>query len=139
MDIMSNQPKEDDMQKASRESAPHVESGMGYEGRFAEIGPYTVVFESYSEDMDLAPLFRGLPDDRCQCPHWGVVLEGRVGFRFGDGEQVAEAGEAYYAAPGHTPVMYAGARIVEFSPTDELRRTLEVVKGNVEAMTAGAS
>ena len=28
-----------------------------------------VGFETYNEDSDIAPLFEGLPDDRCQCPH----------------------------------------------------------------------
>src|SRR5215831_10956479 len=52
---------------------------------------------------DMAPLFRGLPDDRCQSPHWGIVVKGRLTFTYADGEDVIEAGEAYYAPPGHTP------------------------------------
>src|SRR5207245_7421707 len=27
---------------------------------------------------DLAPLLKGLPDDRCQCPHWGFLFKGRI-------------------------------------------------------------
>ena len=38
-----------------------------------------------------------------------------------------------YAPPGHTPVLYAGTEIVEFSPTEELERTFEVVTRNMEA------
>jgi hypothetical protein len=38
-----------------------------------------------------------------------------------------------YPPPGHTPVLYAGAEVVEFSPTDELARTLDVVTKNMEA------
>lgn len=26
--------------------------------------------------------FKGLPDDRCQCRHWGVVIKGQVTFRY---------------------------------------------------------
>ena len=44
-----------------------------------------------------------------------------------------EAGEAYFAPPGHTPELYAGTEVVEFSPTAELERTLEVVLRNVDA------
>jgi hypothetical protein len=84
----------------------------------------------------LAPLFQGLPDDRCQCEHLGYVIRGRVAFRSADGEEVFEAGDAYYARPGHTPVLYAGTEVVEFSPTDELGRTLEVVAKNTEAAEA---
>ena len=41
-------------------------------------GGYTVCFESHTADADLAPIFQGLPDDRCQFPRWGYVLRGRV-------------------------------------------------------------
>jgi hypothetical protein len=44
-----------------------------------------------------------------------------------------EAGDAYYIPPGHTPVLYAGTELVEFSPTDELQRTVAVVSKNMEA------
>ena len=30
----------------------------------------------------------------------GYVLEGKVAFRSGDGEEVFEAGDAYYVGPG---------------------------------------
>ena len=85
----------------------------------------------------LAPFFAGLPDDRCQAAHWGYVIQGRVTFRFPDREETYETGDAYYAPPGHTPVLYAGTEIVEFSPSDELDRTFGVVTRNMEA-AAGA-
>jgi hypothetical protein len=46
------------------------------------------------------------------------------------------AGDAYYAGPGHTPVLYAGTEVVEFSPTEELGRTLEVVSKNMESASS---
>ena len=96
-------------------------------------GGYSVCFESHTADADLAGLFRGLPDDRCQLPRWGYVLRGRVGFRFADGEETYEAGDAYYAPPGHTPTLFAGSELVEFHPTEELARTMEVVTKNMDA------
>ena len=66
----------------------------------------------------------------------GYVVRGKVGFRSSDGEELFEAGDAYYVGPGHTPVLYAGTEVVEFSPTEELGRTMEVVTKNMEA--AGA-
>jgi hypothetical protein len=96
-------------------------------------GGYTVCFESHSADADLAALFRGLPDDRCQVPRFGYVVAGAITFRFADHEETYEAGEAYYVPPGHTPVHHAGAEIVEFSPTDELTRTIAVVMENLHA------
>ncbi len=93
-------------------------------------------FERYTADVNLSPFFTGLPDDRCQCPHLGYVLKGKVTFRFADHEETYTAGEGYHAPPGHTPILYAGSEIVEFSPTDDLKRTVEVVMRNMEA--AGA-
>lgn len=96
-------------------------------------GGYSVCFESHSADADLAELFRGLPEDRCQTPRFGYVVAGAMTFRFADHEETYEAGEAYYVPPGHTPVHHAGAEIVEFSPTDELARTMAVVMENLHA------
>ena len=56
----------------------------------------------------------------------GYVIKGKVAFRSGDGEEVFETGDAYYVGPGHTPTLYAGTEVVEFSPTEELGRTLKV-------------
>jgi hypothetical protein len=57
--------------------------------------------------------------------------------RYADREEVIEAGDAYYMAPGHSPVMEAGTEIVEFSPKDEYQRTMEVAERNLEAMQEG--
>jgi hypothetical protein len=78
-------------------------------------------------------MFAGLPDDRCQCPHWGYVIEGKVAFDFDDSREVFATGDAYYAPPGHTPTLFAGTRVVEFSPTEALRETIKVVTRNMEA------
>ena len=60
-----------------------------------------------------------------------------ITFRFADGEETYVAGDAYYVPPGHTPLHYAGAEVVEFSPTDELGEMIGVVMKNVQS--AGAA
>src|SRR3954451_21869967 len=65
--------------------------------RSDQLDGYTVNFTSFAEDADATPLMKGLPDDRCQCPHWGYVISGRMTFCYGDGEEVFEAGDAFYA------------------------------------------
>ena len=123
--------------KSSKEHASDTFTAEDYEGHFAELDGYTVGFESYGSDSDMSPLFVGLPDNQCQCPHWGVVLKGKLTYRYGEGdEETIEAGEAYYARPGHTPVLHADTEVVEFSPTSELEQTLEVVNRNMEAQNA---
>jgi hypothetical protein len=103
-------------------------------GRYGELDGYTVSFEHFREDADATPLFKGLPDDRCQSPHWGYVVNGRVTFRYADRDEVFEAGDAYYAPPGHIPVIDAGTDIVEFSPTGAYEETTAVVAKNLEAI-----
>ena len=122
------------MPKASKETASDSVEVEGYKGYFENLeGGYTVGFENYSKDVDLSEHFEGLPDQRCQCPHWGYVMRGKVTFKFADHEETYEAGDAYYAPPGHTPVLFSGSEVVEFSPTDELKKTIEVVSKNMEA------
>jgi len=122
------------MPKVSKDTASETVSLDGVEVHTEELeGGYTVCFESHTGDADLAGWFRGLPDDRCQVPRWGFVLSGMTTFRFADREETYVAGDAYYVPPGHTPVHYAGAEIVEFSPTDALAQTIPVVLANLGA------
>lgn len=126
------------MPKASKATASETLVVEGYEGHFEHFdGNFSVGFETYTADADMAPLFEGLPDNRCQCPHWGYVIKGRLTFTFTDGhEETYETGDAYYAPPGHTPRLYAGSEVVEFSPSNEFAETVAVVEKNMEAMGA---
>ena len=120
------------MAKVSKAGASQTEEMEGFEGHYEDLGGYTVGFETYSADADLAPFFQGLPDDRCQARHWGIVLKGKLVYKYADGsEDVITAGEAYYARPGHTPVLYADTEVVEFSPSDELAQTMAKVTENM--------
>ena len=93
--------------------------------------------QTASQVSELGVLFKGLPDDRCQSPHWGYVIKGALTFGYADREESYEAGDAYYAPPGHIPRVRAGTEIVEFSPTEEYRRTLEVLATNFAALQGG--
>jgi hypothetical protein len=119
------------MPKVSKRDAGEHVALEGFEGHYGEAADVTIGFESYTTDSDLAPWFAGLPDDRCQSRHWGYVLRGKVAFHSADGKEEFEEGDAYYVAPGHTPEIFAGTEVVEFSPTDELTRTMEVVTKNM--------
>lgn len=125
------------MPKASKDTASEAVALEGLDVRLEHLdGGYSVCFESHSADADLAGLFRGLPGDRCQLPRWGYVLEGMITFRFADREETYVTGDAYYVPPGHTPVHYAGAEILEFSPTEALGETMAVVMANVRETEA---
>ena len=121
------------MPSASRETASEAVTLDGLDVKVEHLqGGWSVCFERHDADADLAELFRGLPDDRCQLPRWGYVLKGMITFRFADGEEETYVrGDAYYVPPGHTPLHYAGAEIVEFSPTGELGTTIAAVMRNI--------
>jgi hypothetical protein len=108
------------------------------EGRYASLGGYTVSFETFRQDADPAPYFAGLPDGRCPCPHWGVVTSGQLTFRWPGRDETFVAGDAYYAPPGHLPLVTAGTSIVDFSPTAEFEATMAVVQQNLTGSGAPA-
>lgn len=124
------------MPKASKAGTAVAVDEDVLEGRYADLDGYTVGFETMKSDADPAPLFRGLPEDRCQCPHWGVVLRGKVIYRYADHDEVFEAGDAYYGAPGHLPLLFAGTELIEFSPTEALAQTMAVVTRNLQGADA---
>lgn len=124
------------MPRTSKAEAPILVDEPPIEGRYVDLDGYTVSFETFRLDSDPAPLFRGLPDDRCQCPHWGVVKSGQLVIRYADHDEAFNAGDAYYIAPGHLPLVTAGTEVIEFSPTDALQQTMAVVGMNMEAGVA---
>jgi hypothetical protein len=106
------------MPKVSRESAANFqEQGPGKEWSEVLDG-YKVSLVTLSADADLTPLLKGLPNDQCPCPHWGYVFKGRMWWRFGDREEVHEAGNAFYVPGGHTSGASEGSEFLVFSPSD---------------------
>jgi hypothetical protein len=82
------------MPKASKETASETIALDGLEVQLEHLdGGYSVCFESHTADADLEGLFRGLPDDRCQLPRWGYVINGKVAFRLADREETYQAGD----------------------------------------------
>jgi hypothetical protein len=121
------------MPRTRKDEAPVMIDEPEITGRYVELADHTVSFETFHTDMDPAQLFRGLPDDRCQCPHWGVVHSGMLELRYVDHTEVYEAGDAYYALPGHVPWPHSGTEIVEFSPTRALQAAMSVLAANMAA------
>jgi hypothetical protein len=125
------------MPQVSSENA-QVEDRGAVLDRYGEVDGYTVNIVEFRQDMDQTPMLKGLPDDRCQCPHWGYVLKGKLTFRFADHDEVFEAGDAFYLPPGHIGVQNEpGSEYVQFSPTKELKETSEVIMKNMQEMQGG--
>lgn len=124
------------MSKVSKTTATKVLEVGPVVDRASDLDGYTIGFTSFAVDVDGAPLLVGLPDDRCQCPHWGYVFSGTTTFTYADHVETYEQGDAFYAGPGHTPAHSAGSEILLFSPQDELVPTAEQMRRNMEAMMA---
>jgi mannose-6-phosphate isomerase-like protein (cupin superfamily) len=122
------------MPKVSKESASQIQENPMVEDRHEDLEGYTVNFIAIRQDANLAPMLRGLPDDRCQCPHWGYVFKGRLTLTFADREEVFEAGDAFYVPPGHTPRAEGGSEFVQFSPAEELKTVEAAIMKNMQQM-----
>ena len=88
------------MPSASRSTTPVGIDLDVVEGRYAELDDHTVSFETFKQDLDVAPYFRGLPGDACTCQHVGYVTSGQITFRWPDHEETYVEGDAYVAGPG---------------------------------------
>ena len=128
------------MPKVSRESAPQRQEAGPVVDLRDELDGYTVSFTSLLEDIDATPFMKGLPDDRCQCPHWRYVIKGKMTARYADRDEVFEAGDAFYSPPGHVPVANEpGTEFVWFSLSEELRTAEAVMMRNMQAMQGGST
>lgn len=121
------------MPKLSKATASSHLLVPGYSDMYEqEIGDWTVTIESELTDMDMAPLFKGGPNDQCPASHVGYVLKGKFGIRRADGvEEIFEAGDAFVIEPGHTPIVFAGSEYVAFTPTEEAKQQAAVMMPNM--------
>jgi hypothetical protein len=69
--------------------------------------------------VETAPLFKGLPDDKCQCAHWGYIISGTMRVHSAQGTKDYVAGEVYYWAPGHNLEAVTDAEYLEISRAEE--------------------
>jgi hypothetical protein len=104
-----------------------------YEGRSVDSGGFRIAFESMPAGFpaDESP-FKGLPDDRCQCDHWGYLFKGSFRVSYSDApDEVVNAGEAYHLRPGHFVQTLDPVELIEVSPVDEHDRTMATVARNM--------
>jgi hypothetical protein len=105
--------------------------------RTIDHGGMTIAFERLSAGVETAPLYKGLPGDACQSPHWGYLISGRLRVLSTDGsEESIAAGQAYHLPAGHNVVVEEDALAIEFSPTHDRARTMEHAAQAIQA--AGA-
>ncbi len=124
------------MPRTWKAEAPIAFDEPEIEGRYVNVGGYTVAYDTHKADLDPAPCSAVCPTTVASARTGGVVKRGKIMFRYADHDEVFEAGDAYYGAPGHLPLLCAGTEPIEFSPTDALKRTMDVLGTNLEAAKA---
>jgi hypothetical protein len=109
----------------TREDLPIAIKAGGLELRFSPVGNMTLSFYQIPKNTDFASLLKGLPEDRCQCRHWGYLLKGKMLVHTKMGEEMVETGQVFYMAPGHVPEFLEDCDLFEFAPTDEFEQMME--------------
>jgi hypothetical protein len=117
------------MRSLTREDVPVAIEGGGVEFRTTPIGgDQSVAFVRLPAGTNLAPALKGLPDDLCQCPHWGYMISGRLRMHTTHGAEIYEAGDAFYWAAGHAPEALEDTEYVDFSPTEEFTPVVDHIR-----------
>jgi hypothetical protein len=120
------------MTATTRTETPVVIEGGGVELRLQEVGGgMSAAFVRFPKGADMAPALTGLPGNLCQCPHWGYLLKGRLRMRTADGDEIYEAGQAFYWPPGHAPEALEDCEYVDFSPTKEFNEVVDHLKAQM--------
>ena len=102
------------------------------------MGDMAVSYVSCKKEMNLAPLLKGLPNDRCQARHWGYVLKGSFAVDYGDHKETCNEGDIFYLPPGHVPIASEGTEILQFTLKEENDRTVAAMTKNMTAMRGPA-
>ncbi len=98
--------------------APELE-GPGAQIRRADFDGLAMCLIRLDAGMRTDPLFAGLPDDRCQCAHWGYIISGTMRAHSASGSRDYDAGETYYWEPGHNLEAVTDAFYLEITRSAE--------------------
>lgn len=103
-------------------------------GDASGLGKISGEYFSLSAGVDTTPLFIGLEENLCQCPHWGFLLSGQLTTTDANGiEEIVNGKDLFYWPAGHNVKVNADAEIVMFSPQHEhthvINHMIEMTKG----------
>jgi len=89
-------------------------------GDASGLGKISGEYFSLSAGVDTTPLFQGLENNLCHCPHWGFVLRGQLTTTDAGGvRETVYANDLFYWPPGHNVKVDVDAEIIMFSPQRE--------------------
>ncbi len=97
------------------------------------LGQISGEYFTLATGVDTTELFIGLKGDRCQCPHWGYVMKGRLRITYADREEILRAGDVYYMPAGHTGVAEEDTDFLEIAPPEQHQQFIENALRNLAA------
>ena len=107
------------------------EGGVCFQGH--DWGDINVARVRFPAGADATPLLEGLPNNLCQCPHWGMVVKGSIHVTYANGsEETVNAGEVYYWPPGHTVRVDEDYEAIEFSPSDQMGELMDHLEAKLK-------
>jgi hypothetical protein len=96
-------------------------------------GELNVARVRFPAGTDATPLLEGLPNNLCQCPHWGTVVKGSIHVTYEDGTQeTVHAGEVYYWPPGHTVRVDEDYEAIELSPSGPMGQLMNHLEAKLK-------
>lgn len=102
---------------------------------FGDVSGYNTMgaeYFSFGAGTDITGLLHGLEGDRCQCPHWGYVVDGEITALYSDGgEETSRSGDLFYWPPGHSVRAEQDTDIVMFSPQHEHGLVIDHIRKQV--------
>jgi hypothetical protein len=120
--------------RASRDELPVLIEAGDASVRAIDWEGQRVVLVTVPAGTDFGPLLKGLPNDRCPCPHWGYVLKGRLRLEQGGTVEIVTTGDAFYSPAGHTAVAEEDTEFLEFSPSDLHQQAIDGIRRNLAAV-----
>ena len=123
-----------EIMRGKKNDLPVTQEANGVISRETRWGDMASSFDTMPKGLDMASMLKGLPDDACQCPHWGYLTKGRMRVRYTDGtEETVNEGDAFYMRPGHVPYIEEAVEWVMFSPPDKIKETRDAIARNAES------
>ncbi|HEY9185291.1 MAG TPA: nuclear transport factor 2 family protein [Salegentibacter sp.] len=96
-------------------------------------GGMVVAINEPPAGTDFAPLLEGQKDDLCQVPHWGYLEKGKLQAEYKNRPtEMISAGDVFYMPPGHTAKVIEDARIIEFSPEEEMMALMTDIENKMK-------
>lgn len=100
------------------------------------LGGMTVAFNEFPAGTDASPLFEGLKNNSCQCPHWGYIIEGELLMKYDNGaEETLSTGDVFYMPPGHTAIVNKDLKLIDFSPEKEFKEVMDHIAKKMAAFS----